>query len=107
VSGLALLCGGGCAFFNPYTRAGSHMLSHYDGNVKFCWAPVGAPSEKGSCQDERPARQDLLQCIEQLRSHASIRTTEHDADSALASCMSDSGWQRIWIEGAILWGMDP
>jgi hypothetical protein len=88
---LVFACCGACAFFNPYMRAGSHMLQRQDSGVRFCWADINAPSEKVSCRDERLAHGALWQCVEQLRSNATMRTTERDADRELESCMTGKG----------------
>jgi hypothetical protein len=103
-SAALLLCCSGCGPLNPYVRASNHML-HHDA-VTFCWAPVGTPNEERSCRREEAARASLADCVEQTRSHVTLRTTEHIADKDLAACMNANGWQRLWIGGAVLWGED-
>lgn len=95
----------GCVALNPYARAGKHML-HRDG-LTFCWAPLQAPEKETSCSAERFASANLTECVQSLRSNVTLFTTEQVADGKLVACMRSKGWQRIWIGGVMLFGLQP
>jgi hypothetical protein len=86
--------------FNPYVQAGNNMLQNY--YMKFCWAPVDAPNDKTSCVPSQNAQADLDRCIEQLRPHVGVFTTQQVATKEIESCMHSASWQRLWIDGTML-----
>lgn len=88
--------------FNPYVRAGNNMLQSYD--MKFCWAPADAPDDKTSCVPSQNAQAALDLCIEQLRPHVGVFTTQEVATKAIEACMRSAHWQRLWIDGTMLFG---
>ena len=90
---------GGCGFFNPYVRVADRLI--FDGVDHFCWAAVGAPDDKSSCQPEQAAGASLSECLNDLRSTATIRTTENEASNLLDGCMRGKGWQRLCVSECI------
>ena len=93
-----------CASLNPYERTSAHMLKHY--NAIFCWAPNGAKNEATSCQNELAAP-SLAACVEEFRPTATFFTGEEIARQKLSLCMQGKGWQLLFIDGVMLFGVRP
>jgi len=93
-----------CASLNPYERTSAHMLKYH--NAVFCWAPNGAKNEVASCQSERAAP-SLASCVEALRPTATFFTGEEIARQNLSLCMQGKGWQLLFIDGVMLFGVRP